>query len=109
MITAFKMANLRCGAWLLGLCRCDHVVEQKLRDQGKLLFGQVPALELQDGTVLVQTIAIMRFLARVAPANLELYPSDPVKAALVDSIEDQWADTAAGYQVHWFTDPNASV
>jgi glutathione S-transferase len=64
-----------------------------------LLFGQVPALELQDGTVLVQTIAIMRYLARVAPASLELYPSDPVKAALVDSISDQWGDTTAGYQV----------
>uniref|UniRef100_A0AC35U388 Glutathione S-transferase n=1 Tax=Rhabditophanes sp. KR3021 TaxID=114890 RepID=A0AC35U388_9BILA len=46
-------------------------------------FGQVPTLEV-DGVVIAQSFAILRLIAKVAG----LYPTDPVQAALVDSIAD---------------------
>lgn len=45
----------------------------------------VPALELDDGTVLTQSLAIIEFLDAVAPTP-RLIPSDPVAAARVRAI-----------------------
>jgi maleylacetoacetate isomerase len=44
--------------------------------------GLVPALELDDGTVLTQSLAIIDYLESVAPEP-PLVPQDPVKAAQV--------------------------
>jgi glutathione S-transferase len=43
--------------------------------------GQVPAAQLDDGRVLAQSAAIMRFLARGSP----LIPTDPFEAAQMDA------------------------
>lgn len=66
----------------------------------KLKFGQVPALEVIDhsgnSNILVQTASILRYLAKIADPNLNLYPVDPIEAAFVDSIVDQEFDMFAG-------------
>ena len=53
----------------------------------------MPALEVTsaDGTssVLTQSLAILRFVAKLAPAALDMYPADPMVACLVDGICDQ--------------------
>ena len=56
-----------------------------------LRFGQVPALEVTEKssgkcTMLTQTLAMLRLIAKLAPADLELYPSDPVTACLVTAL-----------------------
>ena len=64
------------------------------------MIVQAPALEVTDGaapsTILTQSLAILRFIAKIAPDELELYPSDPIKAGVVDGICDQQADTFMG-------------
>jgi maleylacetoacetate isomerase len=47
--------------------------------------GLVPALELDDGTVLTQSLAIIDYLERIAPVP-RLVPQDPVKAAQVRAV-----------------------
>lgn len=73
-----------------------------LKASGELLFGQVPALFVQDSDgatvqVLNQTPAILRYVAKVG--GRELYPSDPVQAAVVDAIMDFEADMFMGPRV----------
>jgi maleylacetoacetate isomerase len=47
--------------------------------------GLVPALELDDGTVLTQSLAIIDYLDQVFPSP-RLIPADPVRAAKVRAI-----------------------
>jgi maleylacetoacetate isomerase len=47
--------------------------------------GLVPALELDDGTVLTQSLAIIDYLESIAPEP-PLVPQDPVKAAQVRAV-----------------------
>ena len=47
--------------------------------------GLVPALELDDGTVLTQSLAIMEYLDAIQPAP-RLIPADPVLAAQVRAV-----------------------
>jgi maleylpyruvate isomerase len=47
--------------------------------------GLVPALELDDGTVLTQSLAIVDYLESIAPEP-RLVPQDPVKAAQVRAV-----------------------
>lgn len=78
-----------------------------LKQNGQLRFGQVPALEVStDGksTILTQSLAILRFVAKLAPSELDLYPSDPVAACLVDGICDQEADTFMGFRITKYTE-----
>lgn len=71
----------------------------KLKEEGKFKFGQLPALETPDGTVLVQSAAIVRYVGRLASGDT-LYPAnDLVKAAFIDSIIDQEADMFTGVGV----------
>ena len=58
---------------------------QELKQSGKLSFGQVPALEVRENTVLVQSAAILRYVGK----KTGLYPADPVSAAIVDAIIDE--------------------
>eukprot|EP00355_Strombidium_rassoulzadegani_P007889 CAMPEP_0168620034 /NCGR_PEP_ID=MMETSP0449_2-20121227/6919_1 /TAXON_ID=1082188 /ORGANISM="Strombidium rassoulzadegani, Strain ras09" /LENGTH=80 /DNA_ID=CAMNT_0008661007 /DNA_START=30 /DNA_END=269 /DNA_ORIENTATION=- len=46
---------------------------QEARESGKLFFGQVPVLELDDGSKMEQTTAIVNFLGQ----KYGLRPSDP--------------------------------
>lgn len=47
--------------------------------------GLVPALELDDGTLLTQSLAIIEYLDRVSPSP-SLIPDDPVLAAKVRAV-----------------------
>jgi glutathione S-transferase len=68
----------------------------KLRADGKLPFGQLPALQISEtGPLIVQSSAIMRFLGKVS-GQASLYPSCPATAALIDGIIDEENDLAAG-------------
>jgi glutathione S-transferase len=76
-----------------------------LKEQGAFPLGSVPVLEI-DGRPMVQTGAILRYVARLAQARAalegtrrpeveELYPSDPRAAFVVDSALDTFNDTVA--------------
>ena len=52
------------------------------KESGELPLGQVPALRVNDETVVVQSNAILRYVAKLAPDS-GLYPSDPLTAAKV--------------------------
>ncbi len=63
-----------------------------LKQQGAFPLGSVPMLEV-DGRAIVQTAAILRYVARLgAPA---LYPSDPYAGLVVDSVLDTFNDTVS--------------
>uniref|UniRef100_A0A7S0PYV3 Glutathione transferase n=1 Tax=Coccolithus braarudii TaxID=221442 RepID=A0A7S0PYV3_9EUKA len=64
----------------------------------KLRFGQVPCLEV-NGTELVQSAAVMRYVARAFDTSGLLYPSDLQAAALVDALIDQVKDMTTGRMV----------
>lgn len=60
------------------------------RAAGEYPLGAVPMLEI-DGQKVVQTAAILRWVARVGDRSL--YPEDPGLALLVDSALDSFNDT----------------
>lgn len=51
-------------------------------EKGKQPFGQVPTLELPNGTVISQTAAITNYVSRLA----NIYPTDIEKAAKADMV-----------------------
>merc|ERR1711920_308557 len=69
-----------------------------MRENGQLRFGQVPALEVDDRAQLVQTNAILRYLAKLKPSS-GFYPEDPIRAAFVDGLMDQTADASVSKMV----------
>eukprot|EP00931_Biecheleriopsis_adriatica_P012804 TRINITY_DN114055_c0_g1_i1.p1 TRINITY_DN114055_c0_g1~~TRINITY_DN114055_c0_g1_i1.p1 ORF type:complete len:239 (-),score=57.83 TRINITY_DN114055_c0_g1_i1:64-780(-) len=75
---------------------------RKMKEEGKLGFGQVPALEVTTGEkteLLVQTNAILRYVARLdesTGSSSKLYPDDPLQAARVDAVMDQLSDMTSG-------------
>jgi maleylacetoacetate isomerase len=93
--------------------------------------GLAPALELDDGVVITQSLAIIDYLERLAPKP-PLLPADPVKAAqaravalaiacdihplgnlrVVDYLQTelaQDAETALAWRRHWVTTGFAAV
>jgi glutathione S-transferase len=66
-----------------------------LKEDGTLAFGQVPLLEVDGKHLLVQTGAILRYLAQIAG----LWPSDPLLAAKVDACMAQEGDAFLGATV----------
>lgn len=63
-----------------------------LKENGTLAFGQVPLLEVDGKHQLVQTGAILRYLAQIAG----LWPSDPLLAAKADACMAQEGDAFLG-------------
>eukprot|EP00981_Chlorochromonas_danica_P016029 scaffold15255_cov179-Ochromonas_danica.AAC.3 len=64
-----------------------------MKESGKLAFGQVPALQVNDSDVfLFQSAAILRYVGKFAG----LYPEDDVQAALCDALIDQEKDMFSG-------------
>ncbi len=60
-----------------------------LREAGKCEFDQIPVLELPDGTLLAQSMSILRFVGR----KYGYYPDDdPHTAWIIDSTLDSIAD-----------------
>jgi glutathione S-transferase len=57
---------------------------------GRLQFGQVPALEVREGVMLTQSAAILRYVGK----KTGLYPADHEAAALVDAVIDQVGDNS---------------
>ncbi|KAJ1491740.1 glutathione S-transferase [Baffinella frigidus] len=91
-----KAAGLRLAAAHGGFEIQDHRFKSiadltAMKESGELPYGQVPALCV-DGKILGQSCSIMRYIGK----QTGLYPTDPVKAALVDSIMDQEADMTSG-------------
>jgi len=78
----------------------------KMKESGKLTFGQVPAIEITksngESNMLFQSAAIMRFLGKISKKGL--YPTDPVAASVVDMIMDQEADAFQGLRVAKYKD-----
>lgn len=60
------------------------------RARGEFPLGSVPMLEV-DGVKIVQTAAILRYVARIGDRSL--YPDDAWQALLVDSALDTFNDT----------------
>eukprot|EP00124_Ichthyophonus_hoferi_P002884 Ihof_evm4s219 gene=Ihof_evmTU4s219 len=56
---------------------------RELKEKKEFPYGQVPVLEV-EGTKIAQLGSIMRFLA----LKYNLVPSDPVKAAVCDSLHE---------------------
>ncbi|MFN0248332.1 MAG: glutathione S-transferase family protein [Kofleriaceae bacterium] len=63
-----------------------------LREQGTFPLGAVPVLTV-DGKPIVQTAAILRYVARLAAPSL--YPADPYTGLIVDSALDTFNDTVS--------------
>lgn len=73
-------------------CRLTQQEFQKLKDDGKLPFAQVPALEVDNGVMIVQSAAIIRYLSKLTT----YHPTCPIQCALIDSIIDQENDMFTG-------------
>jgi glutathione S-transferase len=67
---------------------------QAMKNDGKLGFGQLPALDIDDGrSMIFQSAAIMRFIGRYAG----LYPLDNFElGAKIDAIIDEENDLFMG-------------
>ena len=74
-----------------------HVNEfHELKVSGKLAFGQVPALCVDDDTMIFQSAAIMRYVGKLTG----LYPTnDDLYAARIDMIVDFENDLFTGLSV----------
>lgn len=70
--------------------RLNHQQFVEKKQEGAFPLGSVPVLEV-DGVVIVQTSAILRYVARLG--QTDLYPTDPFRALLVDSALDTLNDT----------------
>lgn len=74
----------------------------ELKETGVLKYGQVPALRVDGGTVICQSTAIMRYIARVSKPGL-LYPErDLLKSAVVDSLLDAEVDLCQGVFISFY-------
>ena len=85
---------IRMALWKSGIEFTDNRVTgdswTALKESGKLPYGQVPALELADGTVLGQQFAIMNYIASMNPA---LKSNDTTLNAKAESIMlHMWLD-----------------
>ncbi|KNC48585.1 glutathione S-transferase [Thecamonas trahens ATCC 50062] len=69
-----------------------HEAFLALRDSGRLLFGQLPLLEI-DGLNLVQSMAMVRYLARRG----HLYGATPEDAVEADMIADSIRDALRAF------------
>jgi hypothetical protein len=68
----------------------------ELKVSGKIPFGQVPALSVDDDTMLFQSAAIMRYVGKLAG----LYPTnDDLYAAKIDMAVDCEMDLFTGLSV----------
>ena len=71
VLPKYKFVNLAAG-------------EQKHSSYSDINPNQgVPALQLPDGTVLIESMAIIEFLDDIFPLNGKLFPSDPLEKAKV--------------------------
>ena len=74
----------------------------QLKENGKLAFGQVPLLEIDDGKhQLVQTNSILRYLAKLTKVGY--YSEDLIMSAKIDAILDQETDAFVGTTVTNYT------
>lgn len=70
-----------------------------LKESGKLAFGQVPMLEVDGKHQIIQSGAIMRYLAKISNTA----PADPLEAARVDAAFNQEDDAFVGCSVATYT------
>lgn len=82
--------------------RADHPKWSEfvaMKSANELPFGQQPVLRVggATGILLGQSTAICRYIAKLADPAMQLYPSDPVSAAVVDGILMQDDDMRTGF------------
>jgi glutathione S-transferase len=74
-----------------------------------LQFGQLPCLIVEEGdkkSEIVQSSAIQRYIGTIAGEEVGLYPTDPIQAALVDSIVAFEADAFMGWRCVKYNERN---
>lgn len=54
-----------------------------LKESGKLPYGSMPALELEDGTIIAQAVAVFNYIAELYP---QLKSDDPLLNAKAESL-----------------------
>lgn len=74
-----------------------------MKESGKLTFGQVPMLEVDEKHQLVQTAAILRYLTKLVPDYAAEAVQDPILAAKIDAAIDQETDAFTGMTVATYT------
>ena len=95
---AGKAEATRLAAVFGGLSLHDNRLtrEEFLQMKPNLPYGQVPILELEDGTMIGQSAAILRFVGKQAG----LYPvDDDILASKIDSLLDEEIDFFTGVTV----------
>jgi glutathione S-transferase len=76
---------------------------REMKTSGELPYGQVPALRVDGTLVIAQSAAIIRFIGKLDKTG-KLYPTDPVRAAIVDSIVAQENDMFTGVSCSRYQD-----
>jgi len=71
---------------------CNRAAMEELLKAGKLLYDQVPMLELPDGKCIVQTNAILRYIAE----EFHLNGTTPIERAEVDMLVEGAGDFLGG-------------
>jgi len=69
----------------------DRVTYNKMKDDGVLPFGQLPVMFV-DGIPFAQSTSILRYVGKLSTCSPQLYPSDDIGAAKIDSLLAQVAD-----------------
>ena len=93
---------IRLALAMAGVSFEDHRFKERsefIALKPSLTFGQVPALFV-DGTEMVQSAAVMRYIGQALDPSGTLYPSDPVVAQKVDAMADQVKDMVTGRLVY---------
>ena len=102
-----RLAFTYCGVPFEDYRFADREAVNQMKASGRLMFGQVPALEVsplgKGVTLLNQSAAMLRFIGKLKP-EVGLYPTDPLVAAKVDALCDQEADAFMGLRVTKYKD-----
>eukprot|EP01038_Epipyxis_sp_PR26KG_P015210 gene15210-20489_t len=76
--------------------RMDGAQFTGMKNQGKLPFGQLPVLEVDEKDIIPQTASILRYIGKLSG---KLYSDDPVMAGRIDAILDAENDLFTGLSV----------
>lgn len=89
---AIRLLAAYCGMEIEDYRFSTYSEFSKMKENGKLPFGQVPMLEVDGKHQIVQSAAILRYLSKIGG----LYQDDCLLAAKVDAALDQEIDAFTG-------------
>ena len=90
-----RMALFYCGLQYQEQLIASH--EEWAEVKKTMMFGQVPALAVDELPPLVQTNSILRYIGKLGGGDL--YPADAIAAARVDAIMDQASDALSSQMI----------